>query len=877
MVLYLSAEQPANVTVRVNGTSWVRNYSIPANTVQVSDPLPKTGADDARLTTEGLFNRGIEITSDVPIVAYAHIYASLSSGAGLLLPTGTYGYEYRALGTAQAYPGTSGSCHSWFLVIADEDNTVVEITPAAPTAGGKPANVPFTVNMNKGDVYQVLGAMINADQGHDLTGSLVRSIPNSNGVCKPIAVFTGSSRTALCNEFGGDNLIQQVWPSTAWGSRYLTVPTVSTTNTASFNANIYRVAVKDPATVVKRNGVQLTGLVNNYYYEFISTTPDLIEADQPVMVAQIMPSQGAQAAVCPGVSYSGLVDPELIYISPIEQAIKKIVFYSTPNAAVSNHYVNIIIPTSGVASLTIDGSNVFDVNVPHPQLAGYSYIVKKLTSGQHIAQSNEPFTAIAYGAASEESYGYNAGTLVKNLSAVSAITNIHNQTGTTNDYTCVRTPFRFSILIPVQPTSILWEFSKVFSLDPGADVLQTDPVPVGTEVIGGRTFYRFEVAQDYIFNVVGTYTVPIYITHPNIEGCDNKMYHELKVNVIPAPTADFTTTFNGCVDDIATFNASGTTSNGVPIATYNWVFHDATTANTQTTTKQFPAPGTFNVRMYLLAQDGCLGEVEKPIDVNQGPPPIMVSDSVAVCAGADATLTIQDIPGIVYDWYTSETGGTAFHTGTSYTVTNVTSTQYFYIESLQNGCPSAMRKRVVVQVLPTLANPVLALGTVTSNSITWTWNAVPQAIGYEVSTDNGATWSAPSSGSSGLSHTVGNLQPGDELTLIVRALGGCLPAESNAVTGKTGADNVFIPNTFTPNNDGMNDVFTVYGSNIKEIRLMVYNQWGEKVFETRNQAVGWDGTYQGKKQPSGVYMYVCRLILTDNTEKTMKGSINLLR
>jgi gliding motility-associated-like protein len=58
---------------------------------------------------------------------------------------------------------------------------------------------------------------------------------------------------------------------------------------------------------------------------------------------------------------------------------------------------------------------------------------------------------------------------------------------------------------------------------------------------------------------------------------------------------------------------------------------------------------------------------------------------------------------------------------------------------------------------------------------------------------------------------------------------------------------------------------------------MVYNQWGEKLYESRAQNKAWDGTYKGKVQPSGVYMYVCRIILHDGTVVNKKGSINLIR
>lgn len=58
---------------------------------------------------------------------------------------------------------------------------------------------------------------------------------------------------------------------------------------------------------------------------------------------------------------------------------------------------------------------------------------------------------------------------------------------------------------------------------------------------------------------------------------------------------------------------------------------------------------------------------------------------------------------------------------------------------------------------------------------------------------------------------------------------------------------------------------------------MIFNQWGEKVFETSNPQGTWDGTYKGKQQPAGVYIYVARIILTDGTSANQKGTLNLIR
>lgn len=66
---------------------------------------------------------------------------------------------------------------------------------------------------------------------------------------------------------------------------------------------------------------------------------------------------------------------------------------------------------------------------------------------------------------------------------------------------------------------------------------------------------------------------------------------------------------------------------------------------------------------------------------------------------------------------------------------------------------------------------------------------------------------------------------------------------------------LFIPNAFTPNGDGANDVFYVYGQGVKITEFRIFNRWGNEVFYSDNMTKGWDGTYKGKPQPLGVYAY----------------------
>lgn len=886
MVLYLSAEQAANVTVKVNGTGWVRNYSIPANTVRVSDPMPESGLIDSRIIDEGLFNTGISIESDVPIVAYAHIYQGANSGAGMLLPVGTYGYEYRSLNSSQYYPIGGAGSYSWFFVIADHDSTLVEITPSVATKGGRPAGVPFQVYLNRGQVYNVMGTQPTAT-GTDISGSTIKSIANASGKCYPIAVFSGSSRTALCNTTNGDNFIQQVFPNTAWGTKYLTFATASSLSNTTYYSNKWRVMVKDPATVVQVNGVPLnpaTLVVPGNYYEIGITqgsgpsTASYIQADQPVMVAQYMLSSdgtGCAGLTPPG----GDGDPEMIYISPIEQGIKRAVFYNTDESGINSNYINVIIPTDGLASLTIDGNNTFTDVFAHPQLAGYTCIRHNLggTAGQHIIQSDSAFTAITYGLGSVESYGYNAGTLVKNLSATPAFNNVFNQ-GNTSTYTCKGTPFELRVQISVKPTQLIWNLSQVSNISPNADVVQNNPVPSDSVTVNGKKFYIYTLPQSYTFNAVGNYLVPITLFHPSIEGCGGSIEISLPITVIAAPASDFTVSLPRCINEPVQFNATTTTSNSVPVNQWLWNFGDNTTANIQSPVHTFTASGTFNVMVRGIADDGCIGDTTKPVVINAKPIPVIVEDTVNVCNNASATFTVQNpVSGGVYNWYSAATGGTLLGTGTTVTINNVTGFVNIYLESTENGCTSVTRDRATAGILPTLTAPVAVVDSIATNALRFRWNAVANATGYQVSSDNGANWVTPSSGSTGLTHLVTGLPLGTTITLQVRALGGCLPAASAPVSGTTRTDQVYIPNSFTPNGDGRNDVLRVYSNVIRSMKFVVFNQWGEKIFESTDPNLAWDGTFKGKAQPSGVYIYVAEIIINTGEKLDRKGAINLVR
>lgn len=88
---------------------------------------------------------------------------------------------------------------------------------------------------------------------------------------------------------------------------------------------------------------------------------------------------------------------------------------------------------------------------------------------------------------------------------------------------------------------------------------------------------------------------------------------------------------------------------------------------------------------------------------------------------------------------------------------------------------------------------------------------------------------------------------------------------------------VYLPNAFTPNDDGENDLFRLRTTNAATMHLMVYNRWGEKVFETRNQSVGWDGKYLERESDPGVFGYYLEVDCFNGVNYIQKGNVTLIR
>jgi len=86
-----------------------------------------------------------------------------------------------------------------------------------------------------------------------------------------------------------------------------------------------------------------------------------------------------------------------------------------------------------------------------------------------------------------------------------------------------------------------------------------------------------------------------------------------------------------------------------------------------------------------------------------------------------------------------------------------------------------------------------------------------------------------------------------------------------------------IPNAFTPNNDGINDIFKIKGQNIKTFHGTIINRWGQKLFEWNDVNTGWDGKHDGQDVSAGVYFYIISVVFEDGEMQEKHGSVEVVR
>jgi gliding motility-associated-like protein len=229
-------------------------------------------------------------------------------------------------------------------------------------------------------------------------------------------------------------------------------------------------------------------------------------------------------------------------------------------------------------------------------------------------------------------------------------------------------------------------------------------------------------------------------------------------------------------------------------------------------------------------------------------PVINLGNDTTLCPGDSVLLDAQN-PGSSFAWNTGSTQQSFFTPTAGNYIVTVTN----------NNCPASDTINVAVAQALELGNTASLCGS--PNGVVldagnpgaqflWSTGATTQTI---TAAQAGTYWVS-----------INNTQ--------------CTLSDTLEVTGSIGEGSVYIPNSFTPNGDGLNDRFTGIGEDFTSFHLVVFNRWGELIFETRDQS-GWDGFYQNERAKSDVYVYLLSYTSTCTGGKVVdrRGAVTLIR
>ncbi len=301
-----------------------------------------------------------------------------------------------------------------------------------------------------------------------------------------------------------------------------------------------------------------------------------------------------------------------------------------------------------------------------------------------------------------------------------------------------------------------------------------------------------------------------------------------------------------------------------PITSWYWDFNDGNTALTQNTTHDYLTGNTFSVKLIATDINGCKDSITDII--NSKIVFIDAGQNSSLCSNTAVSVTLNGSGTGIYSWTPAQYLNDSTQLNPIATI-DTTTTFYFSITSTGNNCQVKDSVKIVVN-----ASPVLSISK--SNDI----NCNLPYTKLNVTGASQYLWSPASSlNSNSIHNPIAN--PSITTTYFVTGTNnnGCNAKDSITVIADFSIGNILLPNSFTPNGDGLNDCYGIsYYRDIQNLTFIIYNRFGEKVFETKNAAECWDGNYKGQQLDQGNYVYYLRA-KTLCKEVIKKGSVLLVR
>ncbi|MBK9287199.1 MAG: PKD domain-containing protein [Flavobacteriales bacterium] len=346
----------------------------------------------------------------------------------------------------------------------------------------------------------------------------------------------------------------------------------------------------------------------------------------------------------------------------------------------------------------------------------------------------------------------------------------------------------------------------------------------------------------------GTYTVTLVVT--DLLGCspNDTATAVLVVDPLIPVVADFTLAqVNACTQlQVASTNLS----TGDSIA-FSWDMGDGTVLTTTNVSYSYTTPGTYTVT--LTVTDLACGQTDQmslPIDVINTIPVAVVGPE-AICPGSSVQLSASPSgPGYTYYW----------NNGSTMSTITVSQAAQYVLEVYTANCMGTTTVTVIEAPDPEMSQR------------------------FDGCPDERYLLSVPLEGQSYQWNTGGTdrdeavVGPGEYIFTVIDQY-GCSHTDTITIDALDADARLFAPNAFTPDGDGINDVFTIGGYGEKEVDLMIFDRWGEQLYQTTSLLRPWDGTYNGQPVKQDVYVYVLKYnaVCKQSEFTTARGHVSVLR
>ncbi len=278
---------------------------------------------------------------------------------------------------------------------------------------------------------------------------------------------------------------------------------------------------------------------------------------------------------------------------------------------------------------------------------------------------------------------------------------------------------------------------------------------------------------------------------------------------------------------------------------YLWSTGDTTSSITV-------APKVTTTYTVNVVYDNCPSQPFTTVVTVTPKPNAMISGDTSICIGSSSTLTATG--GTDYLWNTGEKQP-------SIQIKPITNTTYSVIVS-NGSCKDTTTTAITVNQLPTATASIL------SHSKT----------GTALHATGGGTYVwIPAEGlnNTTIADPIATPHLTTDYCVEVTDANECLDTACVRVVFE--CDDLFIPTAFSPNSDGANEMECVMGNCFQTFQFTIYDRWGEKVFESNNPQLCWDGTYKGKLMNTAVFVYFLKATLVGGEEISRTGNVSLIR